>query len=65
VIGLAGLAHHGDDLLDPRRIGRIAEPFVPRRTPGVETRHRRRRTPPTRRIKKLELGHETSLAEEP
>jgi len=28
VSGLAGFAHHGDDLLDPRRIGRVAHPLV-------------------------------------
>jgi len=28
---VAGGAHDGDDLLDPRRIGRIAQPLVARR----------------------------------
>jgi hypothetical protein len=61
VIGLAGLAHDGDDLLDPRGVGRVMEPLVPRRTPRVETGQRGRRTPATRRIEKLERGHGTSL----
>jgi hypothetical protein len=31
---LAGLAHHRDDLLEPRRVGRIAHPLVVRGTPA-------------------------------
>ena len=41
------LAHHGDDLVDRRRIGRIDHPLVPGRAPGVVARHRCRRASPT------------------
>jgi hypothetical protein len=33
---VSGLAHDRDDLLDPRRIGRVAHPLVPRRTAQME-----------------------------
>jgi hypothetical protein len=39
-----GLAHHGDDLLDPRRVRRIVETFVSRRAAGVVAGQRCRRT---------------------
>jgi hypothetical protein len=41
------LAHHGDDLVDRRRIRRVDHPLVPRRAPGVMARHRCRRASPT------------------
>jgi hypothetical protein len=44
---IAGSAHDSNDLLDPRRIGRVAHPLVPRRTAEMELRERRRRTPTT------------------
>jgi hypothetical protein len=36
VVGTARLAHHGDDLLDPRRIGRVAEALVAWWATGLE-----------------------------
>jgi hypothetical protein len=42
VDAVAGVAHHGDDLLDRRRIGRVADPVVARRPAGMEVRQRRR-----------------------
>jgi hypothetical protein len=44
---VAGGAHHGDELLDLRRIGRIAKAFVVRRLTGVEAGHGRRGTTST------------------
>jgi hypothetical protein len=41
---VAGGAHDGDDLLDFRRIGGIAEALVTRRSTGVEAWHCRRRS---------------------
>jgi hypothetical protein len=64
VSGLAGFAHHGDDLLDPRRIGRVADPLVSRRAPGVVAGHRRRRAPTSRPVEILECGHGPSLVEQ-
>jgi hypothetical protein len=52
-------AHDGDDLLDGRRIGRIAEPLVARRAAGVKSRHRRRRATTTGGIER-QLGHDPS-----
>jgi hypothetical protein len=43
VAPVAGRAHDRDDLLDGRRVGRIAASLVPWRTAGVEPRHRGRR----------------------
>jgi hypothetical protein len=40
VDAVAGVAHHRDDLLDRRRIGRVADPLVARRAAGVEFRPR-------------------------
>jgi hypothetical protein len=34
--------HHGDDLLDDRRVGRVVLAFVSRRSAVVIARHRRR-----------------------
>jgi hypothetical protein len=42
VDAVAGVAHHGDDLLDRRRIGRLADPLVARRATSMELRQRRR-----------------------
>ena len=39
---VAGVTHHGDDLLDRRRVGGVAHPLVARRPPGVELRQRGR-----------------------
>jgi hypothetical protein len=47
---LASLAHHQDDLLRPRRVGRVLHPLVVRRATGKIARHRRRRPPPARRV---------------
>lgn len=40
---LAGRAYDGDDLLDPRRVGRVAKPLVARRTTREVAGQRRRR----------------------
>jgi hypothetical protein len=37
-----GGAHDGDDLFDPRRIGRLEQTFVAWRVTGVKSRQRRR-----------------------
>jgi hypothetical protein len=44
VIGRA--AQHGHDLVDGRRIGRVAHPLVTRRPAGVVARHRHRPAAP-------------------
>jgi hypothetical protein len=41
VDAVAGVAHHRDDLLDRRRIGRVADPLVARRATNMELRQRR------------------------
>jgi hypothetical protein len=56
---IAGRPHDGDDLLDGRRIGRVAQPLVVRRTPGAEAGQRRGRTATADRIEQL-LGHDPS-----
>jgi len=38
VDAVTGVAHHGDDLFDRRRIRGVAHPLVARRPPGVELR---------------------------
>ena len=35
---VAGAAHHRNDLLDRRRVGRVAHPLIARRTAGMELR---------------------------
>jgi hypothetical protein len=52
-----GLAHHGDDLFDRRRVGGIELPLVAWRTPGVVTGHRRGRATPTGGIEHGWDGH--------
>jgi hypothetical protein len=42
VDAVAGTAHYRDDLLDRRRVGRIAHPLVARRAASMEGRQRRR-----------------------
>jgi hypothetical protein len=44
---VTGRAHDGDDLLDGRRVGRIAVSLVTWRAAGMESRHGRRRPPTT------------------
>jgi SNARE associated Golgi protein len=39
---LAGVAHHGDDLIDRRWVGGVANALVARRAPGVVAGHGRR-----------------------
>jgi hypothetical protein len=41
VDAVAGAVHHGHDLLDRWRVGRIAHPLVARRAAGMEGRQRR------------------------
>jgi len=50
VAPVAGRAHDRDDLLDGRRVGRIAASLVAWRTADVESRQRGRRPPTTRGI---------------
>jgi hypothetical protein len=40
----AGLAHHRDDLLDPRRVCRVSHPLVRRRAPRTMAGRRGRRS---------------------
>jgi hypothetical protein len=47
VCAVTGGAHDGDDLLDLRWIGCVAQTLVARRATGVEPRHGRRRATPT------------------
>jgi hypothetical protein len=47
VRSVAGGAHDGDDLLDLRRIGGIAQTFVAWGVSRVESRHRRGRSTST------------------
>jgi hypothetical protein len=56
---IAGAAHHGDDLLDRRRVGRIAHPLVARRTAGMKGRQRRGRATAAGGIEQ-QLGHDPS-----
>jgi hypothetical protein len=44
---VGGLAHHGDDLLDGRRVRGIEPALVARRASGVIAGHGRGRAPPT------------------
>jgi hypothetical protein len=44
---VAGLAHHGDDLFNGRRVGGIEPPLVAGRTSAVVAGHRRGRATPT------------------
>lgn len=55
------LAHHGDDLLDARRVGRVAHPLVAGRSSGVVAGHRRRRTAPPGGVENSGYGHGTLL----
>lgn len=41
---VSGGSHHGDDLRDGWRVGPVADALVGRRSTGVESRHRGRRT---------------------
>jgi len=52
-----GAPHHRDDLLDTRRIRRIAKTLIPRRPPRVEPRHRRRRPTTPSSIQQDRLHH--------
>jgi hypothetical protein len=61
VAPVAGGAHDRDDLLNGRRIGRIATSLVPWRTAGVKSRHRGRRPPTTRGIEQ-HFAHDSSSA---
>jgi hypothetical protein len=47
---IAGLAHDGDDLIDRRRVRRVADALVARRPTGVIARHGRRRAAPPGRV---------------
>jgi hypothetical protein len=47
---VSGGAHDGDDFLDLRRIGRVAQTFVARRATVVESRHGRWRSTSTRAV---------------
>ena len=56
---VTGGAHDGDDLLDLRRVGRVAQPLVSWRVAGVEAWQRRRRTASTGAVEQ-KLGHDPS-----
>jgi hypothetical protein len=56
---VTGRAHDRDDLLDGRRVGRVAASLVAWRTAGVEPRHRGRRPPTTRGIEQ-DFAHDSS-----
>jgi hypothetical protein len=49
--------HDGDDLLDLRRIGWVAQALVAWSMAGVESRHRRRRSTATGTVEQ-KLGHD-------
>jgi len=53
----SGLPHDRDDLLDARRVGGIAEAFVPRRATREVPRQRRRRAPTPGGIQQCDRGH--------
>jgi hypothetical protein len=59
VTAIAGRTHDGDDLLDGRRVRRIAQAFVAGRATDVEPRHGRRRATSTGAIEQL-LRHDPS-----
>jgi hypothetical protein len=48
---VAGLAHHGDDLINGRRVGGIALALFARGYPGAEAWRGRRRAASTRSVK--------------
>jgi hypothetical protein len=54
---VAGLAHHGDDLFDGRRVRGIELPLVAGRTSGVVAGHGRGRATPTSGIAHCWDGH--------
>jgi hypothetical protein len=56
---VTGGAHDGNDLFHLRRIGRIAETLVARRSTAMESRHRRWRSTSTGAVE-LQLGHDPS-----
>jgi hypothetical protein len=53
--------HHGDDLLDRRRVGRVALALVARRATLVEARHGRGRSTSTARVELTGGWHASSL----
>jgi hypothetical protein len=55
----AGVPHHGNDLSDGRRVGRVPLALVARPAPGVEARQRGRRSRAAGGIEK-EFGHDAS-----
>jgi hypothetical protein len=57
---VAGLAHHPDDLLDRRRISRIALPLITGHPTSVMPGQGRRRATPTRGINNNRAKHETA-----
>ena len=60
---IAGLAHHGDDLIDCRRVGRVALALIAWRDPGAEPRHGRRR-PATAGSVKQQLDRQARLPDQ-
>jgi hypothetical protein len=58
VRAIAGVTHDRHDLLDRRRIGRIAHTLVARRPTAVMTGQRRHRPPPTRSIQQHHRPHD-------
>jgi hypothetical protein len=60
---MAGLAHHGDDLIDRRWVGRVALPLIAWRDPGAESWHGRRRPGATGSVKRRLNRHGSLLCE--
>jgi len=54
---VTGVAHHGDDLLDGRRVRRVLLPLVARRTTSVIARERCRRAAPAGCVEHWRSGH--------
>jgi len=59
---LTGLAHDRDDLLDPRRVSRVAHPFVMRGTPRQIARERDLRAPSPDGVDQYCVRHDLLLS---
>jgi hypothetical protein len=55
------VAHDSHDLVDRRRVGRVAHPLVARQPAGVVAGQRRGRATPSCRVEHREVGHEDLL----
>src|SRR6266511_794946 len=59
---IAGPAHDRDDLLDPRRVGRVSPALVSRRTTGAVSRQGGRRATAARGVKRCDCAHGSLLS---